>query len=199
MVSDDETQPKVLRDVEFLYVNFSPGPDGVQASTVVRDRADGKVYEFPGGPVTVTTGRAHEMDPIQPRRAYGLPRGPAVELVPPEHRACRERSDDEQAAIDAVAPTTGGHLPQPLGVSSLLKAILQPPAGDGPPYTHTLSAADVLADPADGEECEECGEDLSGGTSHYHCPVCREVCSVMGHLHTVTARDLLIDPTDGED
>lgn len=182
MNDDEQEQPKVLRDIEPLYVNLSPGPGGIQASTVVRDRATGRVYEIPGGRferVTTGEGRASENGPVEPRWVEG--HGPLLPLStlvshlaadrpeprqheypfidplgppePPEQRACRERADDEQAALGALAV----------------------------------------------EECEECGEDLSGGTSHYHCPVCREVCSAMGHDHTATARDLLTDPTDGED
>lgn len=29
--------------------------------------------------------------------------------------------------------------------------------------------------------CEYCGHDLSDRASHYHCTVCGELCSMMGH------------------
>lgn len=28
--------------------------------------------------------------------------------------------------------------------------------------------------------CEDCGEDLSGGSSHYHCAICGNVTGMMG-------------------
>lgn len=31
------------------------------------------------------------------------------------------------------------------------------------------------------EYCDVCGEDISGGESHYHCLICLEVCGMMGH------------------
>lgn len=29
--------------------------------------------------------------------------------------------------------------------------------------------------------CDICGDDLSDGSSHYHCANCLELCSMMGH------------------
>lgn len=38
----------------------------------------------------------------------------------------------------------------------------------------------------DEDFCDICGEDISGGESHYHCANCGEVSSMMGHLDPPT-------------
>lgn len=39
----------------------------------------------------------------------------------------------------------------------------------------------------DDEFCEYCGDDVSSGSSHYHCPYCNERCSMMGHIECIEA------------
>lgn len=155
MTDTDPEETKVLRDVDFLYVNLRRGPDGIVASTVVRDRSTGRLIEVPGGPVTARRGRQYENDQIHP------PSVP-VRVVPPEHRVCRERTEEEQAAIDAVAPTTGSPYGDEFWVPDGCTGYYREDADWGDVMTHDparpcsvhrpVSLRDLLADPTDDED-----------------------------------------------
>jgi hypothetical protein len=145
-VSDEEE----WWDVPVGYIGPGPHPDLPAPQRITRPVSPEEFMAGtrggpPGRRITTGWGRSYEDDPIEaPWIQYGDgPRQPLGRLTalagePPEHRVCRERTDDEQGALD---------------------------------------------DDPGAEECEDCGEDLSGGTSHYHCDICGEVCSVMGHDH----------------
>jgi predicted RNA-binding Zn-ribbon protein involved in translation (DUF1610 family) len=76
------------------------------------------------------------------------------------------------------APSVGSYYQQ--SIRPRYTAALVDPDADTDPEPEVEDEPQV-EDEDDGEWCEDCGMDV-GLESHYHCPNCGGVCSMMGHL-----------------